>query len=142
MTPRALIIHHSASATGDRDTIDGWHKARGWKGVGYHKILLRDGRIQQGRADNERGAHCPGWNDRSLGICCIGNFEVTWPTQRQWASLERACAILCQRHSIPALLIYGHKEVSLKPTACPGRNFDLNRLREEVEKALIRIVEA
>lgn len=87
MTPKAIVIHLSASRWGSASEIDGWHKHRGWTGIGYHKVILNgcrwstmayaeklDGKIEDGRPENKMGAHCKagGMNMISLGICCIG----------------------------------------------------------------------
>ncbi len=37
---KRIIIHHSASDFGDAKLIDKWHKERGWKGIGYHFVVL------------------------------------------------------------------------------------------------------
>ena len=35
-----IIIHCSDSDFGDAQTIDLWHKQRGWKGIGYHYVIV------------------------------------------------------------------------------------------------------
>lgn len=151
MKVQALVVHHSASNWGDRDVIDAWHKSRGWSGIGYHRVILNglrtykawatrayeealDGHIQQGRPDTQNGAHCPGMNQRSLGICLIGNFETYPPTPKQWAALVDACARLCRRYGLSHAAVHGHREY--RQTACPGRRLDLERLRREVGERL------
>ena len=48
-----IIVHCAATREGDdsidADTIDKWHKARGWRGIGYHFVVLMDGTIQKDR---------------------------------------------------------------------------------------------
>ena len=55
-----IIIHCSATREGDdsvnAEVIDRWHKARGWKGCGYHFVILIDGTIETGRMLDECGA--------------------------------------------------------------------------------------
>ena len=160
MKPKYLIIHHSASNWGDRNAIDRWHKSRGWRGCGYHKVILnglptykhwatknylssQDGKIQQGRPDNESGAHCKqkGMNRKSLGICMIGNFDNHSPTQKQLASLVDACARLCIRHHIPVSRVLFHNNFAHK--SCPGKWFigtyapySLPRLQKKVQERI------
>ena len=46
-----IIIHCSAVRpyqTSNAAQIDSWHRARGWNGIGYHYVILRDGTIQTG----------------------------------------------------------------------------------------------
>ena len=56
-----IIVHCSATREGDdsvnTEVIDRWHKARGWRGCGYHFIVLMDGTIETGRKIEECGAH-------------------------------------------------------------------------------------
>ena len=119
-----IILHHSASPM-DRTTIyniHDWHLQRNWLGCGYHYVIHEDGIIFEGRPLNTIGAHARGYNENSIGICVVGNFEVEFPT-------------LCQQESLGKLLLYfindklrgqslsimRHKDVVA--TLCPGRNF-------------------
>lgn len=94
MTPRAIVVHVSASRWGDAKAIDSWHKQRGWSGIGYHAVILNgfraygseydlvfDGKIEPGRPETQQGAHClaKGMNTVALGVCLIGN--PGWPTE-------------------------------------------------------------
>ena len=138
MDPRYLVIHHSESTWGDAAVIDKWHKDRGWSRIGYHKVILNgyptykhratgnylasaDGKIQQGRADDEVGAHCKDgqMNYKSLGLCMIGNFDGDEPTEKQKEALTDACARLCMRHGIHVDHICFHNDFADK--TCPGR---------------------
>ena len=40
-----LYVHHSASPSHATtiDRIDGWHRDKGWDGVGYHFVIHSDG---------------------------------------------------------------------------------------------------
>lgn len=148
-----LVIHQSASSWGDVNAIDAWHKARGWSGIGYHRVVLNgkrfakggydvklDGVIQQGRPDDKPGAHCPEYNRNSLGICCIGDGpafaepgKVGYMSRRQWAALVDACYRLCQRYGVPTAHIIGHRDApsaKKQGKTCPG--FDCQRLRAAV----------
>jgi N-acetylmuramoyl-L-alanine amidase len=84
-----IILHCSATppdwmagrgVEAKRDEIDRWHKARGWRGIGYHFLVDRDGKIAKGRPVSEVGAHVSGHNIGSIGICLVGG---KWP-QGAW----------------------------------------------------------
>jgi len=84
MIPKYIIIHHTATSR-DKTTfssINNGHRKRwNWKSslgyyIGYQYLITADGTIKQGRADNEDGAHCRGWNDKSIGIALTGNFML------------------------------------------------------------------
>ena len=87
---KRIIIHCSDSEFGDYKLIDQWHKARGWKGCGYHYVITNgvidsgkpynpalDGIVQPGRMLSEIGAHCKGHNEDSIGVCLIGRRHFT-----------------------------------------------------------------
>ena len=46
-------------------TIDAWHRARGFKRIGYHYVVDLDGTIERGRPVSLAGAHCKGRNAHS-----------------------------------------------------------------------------
>ena len=66
-----IIIHCSATVEGKAfyaKDIDKWHKARGWKGIGYHYVIDLDGKVEKGRPVEQIGAHCTNHNKYSIGI--------------------------------------------------------------------------
>lgn len=121
-----LIVHHSASPllTSFEDIV-AWHtkpkpEGRGWPMVGYHRVVLPDGSIREGRPLNMRGAHAPP-NRGRIGICLIGDNTKAgegW-TFNQIATLRRFCE--AARVLYPQLRIAGHRDV-MRPgyTECPG----------------------
>ena len=77
-TVTLIIIHCSAVLPGQRSSardIDGWHRAQGWKSIGYHFVVRRDGTVETGRRLEEVGAHCQGHNRHSVGICYEGGLD-------------------------------------------------------------------
>ena len=138
--PEYVIIHHSATAQGDAEAFRKAHKAKGWKDIGYHYVIGNgtysgDGEIEAGRAENEVGAHCSagGMNNKSIGICLVGNFDEQTLTPAQMQSLENLTRAIIDRHKIPAGNILGHKEVPGAATSCPGKNFDMPGYRKRME---------
>jgi N-acetylmuramoyl-L-alanine amidase len=131
---KKIVVHCSDSDdsidVGFRE-IDEWHRQRGWmsdSGIscGYHYIIRRDGRIEKGRPDNERGAHVKGHNTGSLGICWVGRNKIG---PKQLESLKKLLRTLINRHGLESLDIYGHFELDSRKT-CP--NLDMDWLRAEV----------
>lgn len=137
-----LIIHCADTpATMDigADTIRQWHtKDRGWKDIGYHFVIRRDGAIESGRdldgdgdVLDEIGAHAMGFNQASLGICLVGGKPDFNFTAAQMKSLESLVHVLTQ--AIPGVKVIGHRDVSNK--ACPG--FDVGAYFSHLTKAVV-----
>lgn len=125
---RYVVIHHSASDSGDAQSFAQEHKKRGWDGLGYDFVIGNgsqsgDGQIEVGYRwrQQAQGAHAGSYqfNRYGIGICLVGNFDHTHPSARQLASLERLVAILMSRFKIPPANILGHGDV--RQTRCPGR---------------------
>ena len=121
--PRYIIIHHGAGSL-NFEQVNEYHKSKwGFRSslnffVGYQYFISYSGRVYQGRADNEEGAHCINFNKQSIGICLQGNMEIEEPTLAQLTSLERLVKEKKARYNIKA--VNGHRDFS--STSCPGRN--------------------
>lgn len=51
------------------------HLARGFRDIGYHYYITRDGTVHQTRPVEQAGAHVYGHNRHSLGICYEGGLN-------------------------------------------------------------------
>lgn len=125
-----IIIHCAATPEGKDFTvqdIDRWHRQRGFKSIGYHFVIYRDGTIHKGRPLDQIGAHCTGHNANSIGICYIGGCAADGKTAKdtrtgaQREALKRLVAEL--REAYPQATIHGHREFAKK--ACPS--FDVQK---------------
>ena len=68
-----IVIH--CSDTNENDSAEDIHKLHlsfGWDGIGYHKIIKKNGELENGRPEFWKGAHVFGHNHESLGVCLIG----------------------------------------------------------------------
>ena len=101
----------------------------------YNYYIDKSGLIYKGRPDLAQGAHALGKNKVSLGICLEGNFEEEYPTKEQIESLEELSIFLCLKYDIKGIL--GHKEV--RETLCPGKNFPLDEIRNNIITRLRKI---
>ena len=120
-----IIVHCSATPEGKDFTVDDitrWHKARGFKTIGYHFVIYRDGSIHKGRPVSEEGAHCVGHNANSIGVCYIGGLAADGKTPKdtrtdaQKLSLRNLLSQL--KKSYPGVAIRGHRDFAA--TACPS----------------------
>jgi len=133
-----IVIHHSATPDGGAAKFDKMHRNKGWDELGYHFVIgngtdTRDGQIEVGpRWPKQKwGAHdnAPGnqFNEHGIGICLVGNFDVSRPSAAQIKSLERLVAYLMKTYHVPADRVLGHGET--KPTECPGRYLNVASVR-------------
>lgn len=119
-----IIIHCSAvkpSQTSSAIQIDEWHKSRGWKGIGYHYVIRRNGTIEPGRPEENVGAHCKNHNRHSIGICYEGGLDANGvPSDTRTTSQRKSLQALLShlKTKYPQAIIVGHRD--LDPTkSCP-----------------------
>ena len=81
-----LIVVHCTATPEGRDVtvadIDRMHRARGWKKIGYHYVVYRDGSVHEGRPVNEVGAHVYGHNANSIGVVYVGGVAKDGKTAK------------------------------------------------------------
>ena len=114
-----LIICHCTASRPDQhitvEMLDQMHKARGWKGIGYHFYITRDGHLYRGRLEDEIGAHARHYNAHSIGICYEGGLDIRGQpddtrTAEQKAAMRRLIDELHERY--PRALVVGHRDLS------------------------------
>lgn len=130
---KQICVHCSATPAtmdwGAKD-IDRLHRSKGWRQIGYHYVIKRDGTLEKGRPDNTPGAHEPRINKTSLSICMIGGSPPTTSpayrkglgednyTDAQWATLK---TIVTKLHKqFPDAEVLGHRDVPGVAKACPS----------------------
>jgi N-acetyl-anhydromuramyl-L-alanine amidase AmpD len=115
-------------------------KVRGWKDIGYHYGISMVGsryEILKGRMDNEVGAHCMGFNDESIGICVVGNFDQVGPCQEQFDLLLKLVRSLMSIYEITPQNVIGHWESyalldQAPQKTCPGVRFSMPEFRRKL----------
>lgn len=96
---------------------------RGWRDIGYHWVIDRDGAVAHGRRETEIGAHVESHNRGTLGICLLGGYGASASdpfaknfTEAQDAAAKHLIADIKARATI--LKVSGHNDYAAK--ACPG----------------------
>lgn len=120
-----IIVHCSATPEGKDFSVDDitrWHKQRGFRTIGYHHVVYRDGSVHPGRPEDEIGAHCTGHNACSIGVCYIGGVAADGKTAKDTRTPEQRKALLMLlrrlRAKYPNAKIHGHRDFAAK--ACPS----------------------
>ncbi|MDB2700668.1 N-acetylmuramoyl-L-alanine amidase [Alphaproteobacteria bacterium] len=117
-----LVVH--CSDTNDKHNLTSidihkMHVGFGWDGIGYHKIITKEGVVENGRPEFWIGAHVYGKNNCSLGVCLIGKDQFN---DKQFSALE---AVLKEwKKKYPSAEILGHRDAIKTKKTCP--NFDVN----------------
>ncbi|KAB4410553.1 N-acetylmuramoyl-L-alanine amidase, partial [Bacteroides thetaiotaomicron] len=75
-----IIIHCSATPEGKNLSAEACRqdhiRHRGFRDIGYHFYITRDGEIHPGRSLEKVGAHCRNHNAHSIGICYEGGLDA------------------------------------------------------------------
>jgi hypothetical protein len=156
------IVHHTAGRNNDPNpaaTVRAIYYLKtvgsDFGDIGYNFLIDEQGRIYEGRYSREyrpgeehlaedlagnivRGGHARNFNDGTVGIALLGNFQNRRPTNAARNALEKLLAWKLERHGLDPLgastytnpilghtrflnNISGHRNVN--PTACPGSAF-------------------
>lgn len=120
-----IIVHCTATPEGRDCTVQQirqWHLKRGFRDIGYHFVIYRDGTIHGGRPVTMTGAHCTGHNAHSIGICYVGGVAADGKTPKDTRTdaQRRSLKNLIERlhRMYPAATLHGHCEFANK--ACPS----------------------
>lgn len=145
------IIHHSAGSNTNTDYLNTIRniyllhtQSNGWDDIGYNFVIAPDGTIFSGRdpqnegdEDNIQGAHFCAKNGGTMGICLLGNYNLTSPKPAMQNSLEELLAWKLHKENISTEQRFAHPDalgqelgtISMHrsgcPTECPGDSLAL-----------------
>ena len=130
-----IIIHCTATRPDWRESrptsekvaeVRRWHVSdRGWRDIGYHFLIDRDGTIAEGRPLDQVGAHTMDHNTGTVGISLFGGHGSA-ATDKFFAHYttpqDKALRALIEDISAAYKItkVSGHNEYAAK--ACPGFN--------------------
>ena len=124
-TINEIIVHCTATPEGKDYTVEDitrWHKERGFKTIGYHYVVYRDGSVHDGRPLAEVGAHCKGHNAHSIGVCYVGGLTADGMKAKDTRTLEQKDALVLLlvrlKKKFPLAKIHGHRDFAAKE--CPS----------------------
>ncbi len=113
-----IILHCSGTKTTQHYTFSQCkadHLRRGWKDIGYHYYITRDGQVHEGRPLLQVGAHCKGHNQHSIGICYEGGLDAAgYACDTRTKAQRQSMRALLERltDQFPSAIIMGHRDLS------------------------------
>lgn len=123
---RFLVLHCSATRCNQDYTVEQLmrdHKQRGFRTIGYHFYIRRDGTMTQHRRLLEVGAHARPYNRCSIGICYEGGLDEQGKPKNTLtlAQYERLQDLFDVLHKFfPMAKIVGHRDLpGTTPKDCP-----------------------
>jgi hypothetical protein len=149
MKPKGILLH-TVGVNGDTTigAIRRYHvEHNGWRDVGYHFLIRKNGAVEPGRAVTSLGAHATGAND-TIGICVAGNGDSEPWTLAQRDAVVKLCADQCRIRGFGPDRIGGHREAqamfggAATSKTCPGKLVDMSAVRAWVAAELARPVGA
>ena len=133
-----IVAHHSATKYGNAEIYDRNHRRRGMSnGLAYHFVIGNgvdsgDGEIEVGPRWRKQleGGHVRRRevNLQGIGICLVGNFQETHPSQRQLSAFRELVDYLGGEVLKNNYTFAVHKEIDRNHTVCPGRNFPVKAM--------------
>lgn len=133
--PNQIVIHHMGA--GKEANIPIWIKygsdyciksvekhhigTNRWFALGYHFVVMPDGKVYEGRDMHTRGAHVKNHNLNKIGILVYGNFDYESVTKEQKESLRELVQYLQSKLNLED--VKGHRDFA--NTKCPGNDLYL-----------------
>ncbi len=99
---KKMVVHHTVTDDGGTNvaatirSIYYYHAVtRGWGDIGYSYLVDKYGNIWTGRqgGDNVVAGHAYGWNDGTIGVASIGNYDATAPTGQLQGAIANIVAL-------------------------------------------------
>ncbi len=141
-----IVILHSGTDEGTLKSLDRYHREERHmeNGLAYHFLIgngngMGDGEIAVGNRWKEQldGGHLRSeeQNKIALGICLIGNFDKTRPTEKQLKNLENLIRALLKRCELPGSAVKTHHQINIVRTECPGSKFPEREFLDRFKKS-------
>jgi hypothetical protein len=158
------IVHHSAGSNKDTNYVNTIRniyllhtESNGWDDIGYNFVIAPNGSIFSGRdplnegdEDNIQGAHFCAKNGGTMGVCLLGNYNLTSPSTVMQNSLKDLLAWKLKKEELSTTQYFPHPDafgdnlgtISMHrngcPTECPGDSLALllNTIASETQEIM------
>lgn len=117
-----VIIHCSATPPNmhiGAKEIKEWHLQRGFNDIGYHFVIQRSGKVEEGRPIKKPGAHAKGHNADSIGICLVGGVDNKGHPEDNFLH-DQIIRLKYLLQRWPDLEVLGHRDLPGVGKACPS----------------------
>ena len=120
-----IVIHCTATkVTHDFpvEALEACHLARGFKTIGYHYYITKDGHPHRCRPEEMPGAHARRYNAHSIGICYEGGLDADGkPADTRTPAQKHTLLNLLRSLKVdyPDAEILGHRDLPWVKKACP-----------------------
>ena len=128
-----LIFHLTASKNMSVYDIAAMHvNQKDWPGIAYHVVIDTDGNIFLCNDLFSQTYHAKDHNFKSIGICCLGNFEESeMPEVQEYSLMLLTWLIATRFHELKPL---GHCDT--KETLCPGQYYPLVEVKNHYAEGI------
>ena len=121
-----MIVVHCSATRADcaltTEDLEAIHRRRGFRGIGYHYYIRRDGTVVNTRALELVGAHAKGHNAHSIGICYEGGLDSNHKPSDTRTLPQKASLVALLRElkqMFPNVLVVGHHDLNpMKECPC------------------------
>lgn len=136
-----IAVHHSLTHSGSAESFARYHVQHlGWPGIGYHFVIEKNGQIKWCHDVRVRSYHVGNSNSKSVGVCMVGDFRTSEPTDAQRTSLHKLLNWLREELNVPVEQVQGHSEFpNYSWKACPC--IDMEALRKELANGVPKALE-
>ncbi|XP_018337898.1 PREDICTED: peptidoglycan-recognition protein SC2-like [Trachymyrmex septentrionalis] len=125
-----VIIHHSVSPGCKTRAacqlkvrqFQNYHMdKKGWSDIGYNFLVGEDGNVYEGVGWDKKGAHSIPFNNKSIGICIIGDYRNRTPNAAAVQAVANLIAYGVESNKIKSnYKLLGHRQTW--STECPGNS--------------------
>ena len=135
-----IILHHSATTFGNAAIFHRYHlqERHMENGLAYHFVIgngkdSRNGQVEVGGRWTKQlaGGHVKSYayNENSIGICLVGNFQLKKPSSLQLSSARQLITYLREHVLQREVRFMVHRE--LEQTLCPGKYFPVKDFHQQ-----------
>lgn len=123
ITPEIVVLHYTGNVNDTSDAI--WNYFNG----GAHEeafcsfIVGKDGKIIQAAPANVQQVCVSGYNNISVNIEGVGNYEAVYPSQEERDSYIWLVDQLIKKYNLKVCDIWAHGELNPNSRSDPGRQF-------------------